>query len=244
VVIAKANMGATDLPPKARIGKDPTFLADKWFRLALRSLIRSYRAYQPVRFEGRLLQPGKRDYEERWKFISREIEDCRARSFLDIGCAEGYFTQRAARELGCFSLGIEADVRRLIVAQNVNTLERNALAGFMYAEVDLDSLSRLPKFDVVVFLSVLHHFMRLQGSDYCQEVLKIVRSKTNKVMIFEMGVESELVDWTTDVRDMEGQPSGKIAAFLRSAGFSQVDLIGHSTARRDRVRRPMFRAIP
>ena len=101
------------MPPKTKIGKNPRFLVDKWFRLALRNFIRSYRAYQPVRFEGRLLQPGKRDYEHRWMLIRREAEECGARSLLDIGCAEGYFTQRTARELGCFSLGIEADVRRL-----------------------------------------------------------------------------------------------------------------------------------
>ncbi len=65
---------------------------DKWFRLALRNFIKSYRAYQPVRFEGRLLQPGKRDYEHRWMLIRREAEECGARSLLDIGCAEGYFT--------------------------------------------------------------------------------------------------------------------------------------------------------
>ncbi len=72
---------------KLKIGKNPRFLADKWFRLALRNFIKSYRAYQPVRFQGRLLQPGKRDYEHRWTLIRREAEECGARSLLDIGCA-------------------------------------------------------------------------------------------------------------------------------------------------------------
>ncbi len=232
------------MPPKTKLSKNPRFLADKWFRLALRNFIKSYRAYQPVRFQGRLLQPGKRDYEHRWMLIRREAEECGARSLLDIGCAEGYFTQRAARELGCLSLGIEADVRRLTVAQNINTLERNELTGFMYAEVDMDSLSRLPKFDIVLFLSVLHHFMREHGSDYCREVLSIIRTKTNKVMIFDMGIESELLDWDKELPGMDEEPSAAIAELLRSAGFSQVDLIGHSSARRDRVSRPMFRALP
>ena len=130
------------------------------------------------------------------------------------------------------------------MAQNINTLERNELTGFMYADVDIDTLSRLPKFDIVIFLSVLQHFMHEHGSDYCREVLSIIRTKTNKVMIFDMETEGELLDWAKNDPDMGEEPSASIAELLRSAGFSRVDLIGHSSARRDRVARPMFRVLP
>ena len=222
------------------------YFADKWFRLALRNLIRSSKSYQPVTFEGRLLRPGKghRDFEHRWAFIRREAEEIGARTLLDIGCAEGYFVQRAARELGCYSLGIEKDVRRLIVAQTINTLERNELTGFMYAPVDLNTLSSLPKFDIVLFLSVLHHFMRPHGIEYCREVLDIIRTKTNKVMIFDTGTNNEFLDWAKGLPSVDQEPSVWIGEFIRSAGFSRVDLIGHTTADKGRVARPMFRALP
>ena len=231
------------LPPN--IDKNPRFLVDKWFRLALRNLIKSFEAYQPVTFEGRLLRPGQRDFEHRWTLIRREAVECGARSLLDLGCAEGYYIQRAARELGCFSLGIDADARRLTVAQNVNTLERNELTGFMYGHVNMASLSCLPKFDVVLFLSVLHHFMYEHGVDYCRDILSIIKTKTNKKIIFDMGLPSETLEpWADDLPDMGEEPSEWIAELLRSAGFSQVDLIGHSTARRGGIARPVFRALP
>ena len=100
------------------------------------------------------------------------------------------------------------------------------------------------KLDIVLFLSVLHHFMRQHGSDYCREVLSIIRTKTNKVMIFDMGIESELLDWDKELAGIDEEPSEAIAELLRSAGFSRVGLICHSAARRDRVTRPMFRALP
>ena len=228
--------------PKVR--KKARFLEDKWFRLALRIFIKSYKAYQPVRFNGGLLWPGRRDFEHRWTLIRREIEECGARTLLDIGCAEGYFVQRAAHELGCFSLGIEGDVRRLTVAQNTNTLDCNERTGFMYDHVDLASLSRLPNFDVVLFLSVLHHFMRPQGIDYCREILDIIRTKTNKIMIFDMGIKSEFVDWAKDIPNAQDEPSVWIVEFLRSAGFTQVDVIGNSATGRLGLPRAMFRAFP
>ena len=110
---------------RPRVQRNPRFLVDKCFRLALRNLIEPFGVYKPVRFEGRLLRPGNRDAEHRWTLIRREAEECSAQTLLDRGSAEGYFVQRAAGELGCCSLGIDADVRQLTVAQNINTLERN-----------------------------------------------------------------------------------------------------------------------
>ena len=231
-----------------KIYKKIRFLQDKWFRLAVLILIKSFQAYQPVRFCGWQLWPGRRDFEHRWTLIRREVEDCGAQSLLDIGCAEGYFVRRAARELGCFSLGIEGDVRRVTVAQNISTLDGNERAGFMYGRVDAASLSQFPSFDVVLFLSVLHHFKRAHGTDYCRDILTTIRSKTNKVLIFDMGIESEKSGWTTD-RTKKNPATGEeatawVAELIRSAGFSQVDLIGHATACRGRVARPIFRAVP
>ena len=228
----------------SKMRKKARFLEDIWFRLALRILIKSYRAYQPVRFNGKLLWPGKRDFENRWALIRREAEECGAQSLLDIGCAEGYFVQQAARELQCFSLGIEGDVRRLTVAQNINTLDCNERTGFMHDHIDLASLSRLPKFDVVLFLSVLHHFVRPHGIDYCREVLDIIRTKTNKVMIFEMGIRTEFLDWAKDYPNAREEPSEWICEFLRSAGFSRVDVIGSSPFGKLGIPRPIFRAFP
>lgn len=119
----------------------------------------------------------------------------------------------------------------------------------MYAHVDLAILSRLPKFDIVLFSSVLQqlvlqHLMRAHGVNYYHEVLRIIRSKTYKVMIFDMGIKSELSDWAKDLASATEEASAPIDELIRSAGFSQVDLIGHTTALRGRVARQMLRAFP
>ena len=235
----------TTLPPKHKIGDNPSFLVNKWYRFAVRRFIKSYRAYHPVRFEGRLLQHGRRDSEHRWSLIRREAEACGARSLLDIGCAEGYFTQRAARELGCFSLGVDFSTQKLTVAQNINTLERNEGVAFMYGHINVASLSCLPKFDIVLFLSVLHHVIRRQGVDYSRELLSAIRSKTRKVMLFDMGGKRRLLEpWGENLPNTGEELSAWIGALLSSAGFSQVDLIGHAAAGKQGWPRLMFREIP
>src|SRR5689334_19738228 len=114
------------------------------FRLALKRLTGSFEVYHPVASNGRALSAGQRGCEDRWKLIEREIQRVGAASLLDLGCAEGYFVRRAATDMRCFSLGIDADVRRLMVAQTAVVLDRSHRAGYMLAEIDFDLLERLP----------------------------------------------------------------------------------------------------
>ena len=58
--------------------------------------------------------PGKREAEDRWEAIAAAIREYEVGSVLDVGCAEGWFLRRAAKDFGCFSLGVEALDRRLI----------------------------------------------------------------------------------------------------------------------------------
>jgi len=45
-------------------------------------------------------------------------------TFLDLGCAEGYFVQEAAKSFGCVAIGVDADIRRLTVARTTSSLIR------------------------------------------------------------------------------------------------------------------------
>jgi 2-polyprenyl-3-methyl-5-hydroxy-6-metoxy-1,4-benzoquinol methylase len=213
-------------------------------KLAIRRMIKEINPYHPISIEGEIVSTGERDCSDRW-FVINEVISKHPGSVLDLGCAEGYFVQRAAREHGCFVLGVDADVRRLTVAQDVNVLNRNERAGFMYAHITPEFLGKLPTFDTVIFLSVLHHVMYEHGVDHARDFMKLIREKTAKSLIFDMGQSNETaMQWASLLPDMGANPEEWIAEFLRSCGFSEVIKVGETDAFRSNVSRAVFVAHP
>lgn len=219
----------------------PTVLYD----LALRSLVRSYDVYHPVSLKGRQVAIGERGCEDRWQLIAQQITRVGATSLVDLGCAEGYFVRRAAAETGCVALGVDGDVRRLMVAQTAAIADGDDRAGFMLAPISPDFLNRLPIFDVVLYQSMLHHVMYEHGIDRSLEILRLIRRKTAKVLIFDMGQSNETARaWARLLPDMGPDPHTWIQSFIESAGFSDVRKIGETDAYREQVRRAVFVATP
>ena len=208
---------------KKPLKKIPSFI----FKIYNKQLIKSYPNYQPIFYNGKLIMGGDRNCLDRGKLIKKEIIDCKASSVLDIGCAEGFYVLQAAKECSCVSLGIDADIRRLSMAQNQISSEKIMPAGFLLAEVNEELINKLPKFDVIVFMSVMHHMMYSQGKDYCKNILMVLRKLVGKVMIFEMGQSNELKNkWAEKLPDMGEDPHKWIKEFILSAGFSRVAKIG------------------
>ena len=79
-------------------------------------VIRPKRLYEPVELGGRRF-PEKRESELRWAAIAKMVQDYDAKNLLDIGCAEGWFLRRAAKEFGCFGIGVEAGHRRVLLGE-------------------------------------------------------------------------------------------------------------------------------
>ena len=168
-----------------------------------------------------------------------------AATVVDLGCAEGYFVSRAAQDFGCFALGVDADVRRLTIAQDLNVINKNANAGFMYAQITMDFLRKMPSFDVVIFLAVLHHVMYENGVDYAREFMQCIREKTKKALVFEMGQSNETsMAWAKQLPDMGADPHQWIREFLLSCGFSDVVKAGETDAYHSESRRGVFVARP
>ncbi|HEX4155396.1 MAG TPA: DUF1698 domain-containing protein [Acidobacteriaceae bacterium] len=213
-------------------------------KLALRKLIREINPYHPIHIEGQTISAGERNCQDRWLVIQKVIAESRG-TVLDLGCAEGYFVQRAAREYGSFVLGVDADLRRLTIAQDTNLLNKNERAGFMYAHITPEFLSQIPAFDTVIFLSVLHHIMYEHGIDYARRFMKLIREKTAKSLIFDMGQSNETaMEWASLLPDMGPNPEIWIKEFLRSCGFSNVTEVGQTDAYKSSVVRTIFLARP
>ena len=213
-------------------------------KTVIRRLIKQIEPYHPISIDGELVSKGERGCSDRWAVIDEVVSECPT-TLLDLGCAEGYFVQRAAREYECFVLGVDADVRRLTVAQDVNILNKNERAGFMYAHITSEFLTKLPTFDTVIFLSVLHHVIYEHGVDYAREFMKLLRRKTAKSLIFDMGQSNETaMQWASLLPDMGTNPHEWIAEFIRTCGFSEVIKAGETDAYQSNVRRAVFVAHP
>lgn len=219
-------------------------LPQKMHRFAFRRLVRQIEPYHPISVEGKLVSPGERGCSDRWSVISKVLSE-HPGTVLDLGCAEGYFVSRAAREYGCFTLGVDADIRRLTIAQELNVINKNQGAGFMYAHITPEFLNKLPQFDVVIFLAVLHHAMYEHSIDYARELLKCIHAKTGKSLIFEMGQSNEIErDWAPLLPDMGTDPHEWIRNFLLTCGFSEVIKAAETDTYKGGTRRGLFIVHP
>jgi len=127
-------------------------------------------------------QTGTRvDFEHRWELLRERITGA-DQSLLDIGCAEGHLTARFA-ELSLMSIGIERQSHTVSSARQSNRAVSNL--GFLQYEITPESVHSLPTVDVVLLLTVYHHWVREYGWEQAEAMLRSLRGKCNK-LFFEM----------------------------------------------------------
>ena len=226
---------------KIKIGTELDSVPGFLYGFAVRRIARSYQPYQPVVINGTKICEGERRHSDRFATIRQVIQSADAKTLLDLGCAEGYFVQQAASQCGCIALGIDADVRRLSLAQASATINRVNGAGFMYGELTPEFVGKLPPFDAIIFMSVLHHIMYERGIDYARDYMKGLHAITRKFLIFDMGQSNETENqWAALLPDMGSDPHAWVADFLRSAGFSGVEKLVETDAYQGATKRALF----
>ena len=188
-----------------------------------------------------LYQGDQRDIEDRWQFIRPELVRLDARSVLDIGCAEGTFIQRAAKELGCFGLGVER-TRWSVLSGEVGRLNAGH-KGYAVINADLtpETIRRLPNCDVTLCLSVVHHVINKGGLDAGREFLAALASVTTKAIVFEMGAPShpDFVNSKGRARPADDQAPA-IRSLLESSGWSNPRALGRTPGFKGRYERDVF----
>ena len=208
-------------------------------------LVASFSQYQPVQLGGDEFAAGDRDCARRWDMIQEAAGSGAVSSLLDLGCAEGYFVRRAAKEKGWVCLGVDGDIRRVTVAQAIVSLERIEGAAFIYSKVTPDFVAKVPSHDVVLCLSLMHHIICEHGMDYARRMMATIRSRTQKTLVFDMGQSDEHGhEWSKKLPPMLPDPATWISSFLREAGFSDVSIVGDSKSYLDTGRRILFAATP
>jgi SAM-dependent methyltransferase len=219
----------------------PKFFLDLYFFI-LRS---SYSNYQPVASNRGQSHFFERDALNRWIPIRAELSKHRPQNILDIGCAEGYYLAQCSREFGSYCLGLEGDYSRYCIAQTQFQTNATKRCAVIFDEINTDSINKLCKFDAVIFLSVLHHVMYSYGQNYALEFMSKLRTKVNKVLIFEMGQSNETTaKWAGKLPDMGSDPQKWIAEFLKEAGFNDIRKIGESKSYFGDCNRTIFAASP
>lgn len=214
-------------------------------RCVLGLLARAYQPYHPVSLAENRVRAGERTCGDRWVLIAPALSRHRIGTLLDLGCAEGYFVRQSATIAGCIALGVDADIRRLTVAQTASALDGTPNAGFMLARITPDFIDRLPEFDAVLFLSVLHHIMAEHGEAYARDIMERIRRKTKTLVIFDMGQSDETGQaWSGRLPAMGEAPRLWIAEFLRSAGYAAVEPLGEADGYQGAGRRTVFLLRP
>ena len=139
------------------------YLGDRLLRLSFELYRRdsSYN-YEPIEIAGRTIE-GKREIQERWNAILDVLKNHDAKSVLDFGCAEGWFLRQAAKIRGCFAIGIEVDDLRVMRGEIARLCDRAERTAVIKARLETADVIGLPKCDVVLCLSVVHHIMYREG---------------------------------------------------------------------------------
>lgn len=110
------------------------------------------------------------------QYISRKDSN-----LLDIGCAEGVLTEQIS-EMGLFCIGIERMEPRLAQAKKKEKYD-NGLRFIDYS-ITPNNVQHIPIFDVVLLLTVYHHWCREYTQENAAEMLRQLARKSGKI-IFE-----------------------------------------------------------
>jgi SAM-dependent methyltransferase len=105
-----------------------------------------------------------------------------AATVLDIGCNLGDLTAWCARR-GLWSVGTDSSLP-LIEDARLRHADASGCA-FMHQKLEPGDVARLPVFDVVLLLSVHHHWLMAHGPVVAGEMLRDLANRTGKVLVFE-----------------------------------------------------------
>lgn len=146
--------------------------------------------YQPLPWLGLVDADRATGTEARWKEIEKIAKDHHIKTAMDLGSNVGYFCFRLS-ELGIGTIGFEMSGRFYRLAlQAAETFSTNR-PMFINHMMTPEDKHALPTVDMVLVLSVWHHWVRAFGLDGASLMLRRAWQHCNVAMVFETG-ESEM----------------------------------------------------
>lgn len=181
--------------------------------------------YQPIELPEFSNLPLIRKSTDRLKkmisYIDTNNESLNNLSLLDIGSYYGWFVNEF-RKKGVDAYGLERDFAACKVSIELYGISKNKFFNLPLENYLLNGKNH-QKYDIVLFLSVMHHFS--MGKSFLSdiEVLKKLAEMTNKYMFFETGEEHEVMFGES----LKGWNQKRITDFvLKHTDFKEVISLG------------------
>ena len=163
---------------------------------------------------------------DRWRAIENSLASREPSSVLDIGCSSGFFSLELAKR-GHFCLGVDSSKRALLIAELIKEIDEVEQVSFTYFPISLESVIRLPTFDITICLSVFHHWARQFGANEAIAIMQVVAEQTKDLLFFETAQTNNCSNKYRKVLPAMGKnPRVWLEGFLTDLGFSKVSSIG------------------
>jgi len=173
------------------------------------------------------------------QFLPKEAQP----TTLDVGCNLGFFTFNMAKR-GGFSIGIDYGRNEILAAKALALKHSVNNIVFTQMEVTPDNASRLPKTDMVICLSIFHHWIRKLGEEESLKIMKGLSASADKYFVFDTGQPNEKdVDWNECLNFMNPDVDKWAEAYFKALGFSKVVNLGNHRTSLSEVPRTLFIAV-
>lgn len=123
----------------------------------------------------------QQDYKGKFALIKAVLDKENCKNVLDVGCNAGAITNLFG-EAGYFAVGIDRNV-------DCNGKHSKACVGEL--RLTAENIERLPKFDAILLLSVLHQIIAENGLTYAGIFVASLLGKCDVLMIELAGINSK-----------------------------------------------------
>ena len=211
------------------------------FQLFLQMKVGLLNTYAPNAFLPRekILSDERASY-GRLDAINRFLPEDAQPSTLDVGCNLGFFTFNMAKR-GGFCIGIDYGRNEILAAKALAHKHSVDNIVFTQMEITPENASLLPKGDMVICLSIFHHWIRKLGQEQTKIIMQGLADSSNKYLIFDTGQPNEKNnEWAKSLEFMNPDINHWAIGYLKSLGFDKVDNIGTFRTSISEIKRNLY----
>lgn len=121
------------------------------------------------------------DYKGKFEQIKAVLDAEHCKTVLDIGCNAGAITNLFG-EAGYFAVGVD---------RNVDCNGKHSKACIGEFKLTNENIERLPKFDAILLLSVLHQIIKEDGDAYAKKFVCALLGKCDTLIVELSGLRSK-----------------------------------------------------
>lgn len=201
--------------------------------------------YAPNPFSSKKLKKNdKRESLKRFQAITKFLPKNKSLTTIDIGCNLGFFTFSMAKKYRGLSIGIDYGRNEILAAKALATKYSVDNILFIQREVTDKNAYLLPKTDVVICLSIYHHWIRKLGQKKSYQIMEGLTNSTKKYLIFDTGQPNEKnVEWNKYLNFMSPNYKKWARKYFISLGFKKVVFLGEFKTSVSDVPRELLIAI-